>query len=315
MFRLQKLHIWMGLHLLILPGKQTNEDMPVVLFFTKIDKKVEKDVDIILKSAAKLCKKELKNMPVDTIGVSCNNGVSMKFLNNRSIEEVFKKIRTTTGTTDYLQLAENQIQSWFEEEITWSNNIADEYEEDRQNSIKDKQKLQSDYNDIKKISKENLDDLREALLIHYDEFLEKLDNCSDAFDEALDGWIDSIRRENEWRDKAGFFNDISSLIRQRENSLNQCKTVINRDFSYKDPFKREYREYLCDEVEKHFNYLLNEIHQYREEQEKKVKDLVQDLQSEAELRELINKYQPIVLQTLQRCYTACKKMIIDHIPR
>ena len=129
--------------------QQTNENMPIVLFFTKMDKKVEKEVGIILKSASDLCKKELKNMPVDTIGVSWNNGVSMKYLHNRSIESVFKKIRTMTGTTDYLQLAKDQIQSWFDDEITISNNTVDEYEKDRVDSIKQKQELQQFYNELK----------------------------------------------------------------------------------------------------------------------------------------------------------------------
>ena len=54
-----------------------------------------------------------------------------------------------TGTTDYLQLAKDQIQSWFDDEITISNNTVDEYEKDRVDSIKQKQELQQFYNELK----------------------------------------------------------------------------------------------------------------------------------------------------------------------
>lgn len=292
--------------------QQTNEVMPIVLFFTKMDKKAEKEVDIIMKSGSKLCKKELKNMPIDTIGVSCDNGVSMKLLNNRSIEEVFKKIRTTTGTPDYLKRAESQIQSWFEDEITVSNNTTDKYEKDRTESVKQKQEWQQLYYSQKNNNKEEIGHIKEVLLSSYDKIMEAADKSRDAYYEARKGWSDALNREVEWSDKAKWYADTSSLFEQNSNSVDDYNRMINLDLNYKY-WTREHREDLCERIKKLLDDTLEEINNYREKEEERTRSLVSIIQNEAELRTLIGKYQPIVLETLSHCYNACKTLIIDHM--
>lgn len=293
--------------------QQANESMPIIMFFTKMDKKAEKEVTIIIESAFKICQKELKNIPDDIIGVSCvGNSVSMKFLKNRSIEEVFQKIRTTTGTTDYLQLAENQIQSWFEDEITASNNTTDKYEKDRTESIQQKQEWQELYYRQKNGNKEEMEHIRDVLLNSYDEIMTAADRSVDAFNKAVDGWRESLNREVTWSEKSGVFADTSSLLRQSGNSVDKFNRIIKLDLGY-EYWKREHREELCKEFERLLDKSIEEINDVRKEEEERTKSLARDIQNEAELRSLIGKYQPIVLQTLTCCYDACKKLIINHM--
>lgn len=295
--------------------QQANEAMPIILFFTKMDKKAEKDAVAIIETASKICQKELKNKPADIIGVSCvGNSVSMKFLNNHSIEEVFKRIRTTTGTTDYLQLAENQIQGWFEDEITASNNTSDKYEKDRTESIKQKQEWQELYYRQKNDNKEEVDHIKDVLLNSYDEIMTAADKRFEAFQKALKGWSDSLDREEEWDGKSGLFDDTSSLLRQHGNAINNYNRIVQLDLGYQY-YKREHRDDLCERIKKLLDRTLEEINNYREEEEERTKSLADNIQNESELRALIGKYQPIVLQTLSHCYNACKTLIIDHMNR
>ncbi len=282
--------------------QQANEAMPIILFFTKMDKKAEKDAVAIIETASKICQKELKNKPADIIGVSCvGNSVSMKFLNNRSIEEVFRKIRTTTGTTDYLQLAENQIQGWFEDEITVSNNTTDKYEKDRTESVKQKQEWQQLYYSQKNNNKEEVDHIKDVLLNSYDELMA-------VADKAFKGWSDSLDREDEWDDKSGLWEDTSSLNQQRDRSIEQYNETIKYQY-----YPRDHRKYLCERVKELLDKTLDEIKKYREEEEERTKNLASNIQNEAELRALMGKYQPIVLHTLTYCYNTCKTLIIEHM--
>jgi len=293
--------------------QQANESLPIILFFTKMDKKAEKEVIAIIESASKICQKELKNIPDDIIGVSCvGNSVTMKFLNNRSIEEVFRKIRTTTGTTDYLQIAEDVVMGWFEEEITESNNTSDKYETDRKESVKQKQEWQQIYYSQKNDNKEEVNHIKEVLLNSYDKIMEAADKSIDAYYKARAGWSDALKREVIWSDKAGWLADKSSLLEQNGNAVDDYNSMINIDLSYKY-WKREHREELCERIRKLLDRTLEEINNYREEEEERTKSLASNIQNEAELRSLIGKYQPIVLQTLANCYNACKKLIINHM--
>ena len=295
--------------------QHANEAMPIILFFTKMDKKAEKDVVAIMETAIKICQKELKNTPADIIGVSCvGNNVSMKLLNNISIEAVFNKIRTSTGTTDYLQLAESQIQSWFEDEITVSNNTTDKYEKDRTESVKQKQEWQQLYYSQKNDNKEEVDHIKDVLLNSYDEIMTAADKRFDAFQKALKGWSDSLDREDEWDGKSGLFDDTSSLLRQHGNAINNYNRIVQLDLGYQY-YKREHREDLCERIKNLLDRTLEEINNYREEEEERTKNLASNIQNESELRALIGKYQPIVLQTLTYCYNACKTLIIEHMNR
>jgi len=293
--------------------QQANEDMPIILFFTKMDKKAEMEARRILETASNLCQKELKRFPLDIIGVSCvDNKVSMKFLSYRCIDEVFKAIHSATGTTDCLQLAENQIQNWFEDEITASNNTTDKYEKDRTESIKQKQEWQELYYRQKNGNKEEMKHIRDVLLNSYDELMKAADSSMDAFNKAIDGWRKSLDREVTWSEKSRLLADTSSLIRQNDNSIDEFNRIINLDLGY-EYWEREHRENLCNDFEKLLNRSIDEINDFRKEEEERTKALASNIQDEAELRALIGKYLPIVLQTLTYCYNTCKTLIIEHM--
>ena len=226
--------------------QQQYEDMPLVIFFTKMDKKAS-EIKNIMKTASSICEKGLLRMPDDIIGVSCvDNVVEVKSLNNYSINDVFKIIRSANGISDYLQIAEGLINEWLDNEINASNKTADDYEEDRQKSINEKQEWQQIYNDYKKSNKEEVNHIKDVVLTSYDEIMQVANKGNDAFNKALKGWSNALDREIEWNNKAGLLSDTSSLSRKYSNAIDQYNGLIRTDLSY-HYYNREHREDVCKE--------------------------------------------------------------------
>ena len=293
--------------------QEANEDMPIILFFTKMDKKAEMDVKHVLGTAANICKKELKRFPLDVIGVSCvGNKVSMKFSNYNSIDEVFNAIRSAAGTTDYLQIAEDIVMDWFESEISMSNNTSAKYESDRKESVKQKQELQEFYFRQKNDNKEEVNHIKEVLLNSYDKIMGAADKSIDAYYKARAGWSDALKREVVWNEKAGWLADKSSLLEQNGKAVDDYNSMINIDLRYKY-WERDHREKLCERIKKLLDRTLEEINNYREEEEERTQSLASNIQNEAELRKLLTEYRLIVLQTLENCYNECRTIIVEHM--
>lgn len=293
--------------------QQANEYMPIILFFTKMDKKAEMEAKRILENASKLCQKELKSSPLDVIGVSCvDNKVSMKLSNYRCIDDVFKAIRSATGTTDYLQIAENVVTNWFDNEITTSSNTSDKYETDRKESIRQKQEWQEFYYRQKGENKAEMEHIRDVLLTSYDEIMEAADKRIDALNKAIKGWSATLDREIEWKEKSGLFSDTTSLERQYSNSIDLYNSIIKLDLGY-EYWKREHREDLCKRFEKLLDKSIEEINDVRKAEEERTKNLANSIQEEKELRELLDEYRSRVLQSLRNCYSVCKTIILEHM--
>ena len=295
--------------------QQEKENMPLVIFFTKMDKKPDLEVDKIMKAASTICQKELVRMPDDIIGISCvDDKVRMKSLNNHSVNQLFKILVSANGTSDYLQIAENAIGGRFDEEMNSSKVTADNYEQKRRESIKEKNEWQELYNSTKQKNNEEIKHIRDVVLNSYDKIMDAANRRLDFFDKAMDGWRDSLNREVEWHNKRGAFSDTSSLERRNESSIDRFNSLINVDCGYKY-WEHEHREDLCNRVQELLNKTLEEIKQYREQEEENCKNLVDSIQEECNLRTLLNEYRPKILRSLQECYNSCKNIIKNHMEK
>ena len=147
----------------------------------------------------------------------------------------------------------------------------------------------------------------------YEKILSAADKRLDAFYDALEGWFDTLKREEKWEEKSKLLANTSSLLQQHDESIDKYNQLIKLDLRYKEFYTTEARKNFCERFEELLDGKLKMIKHYRENEEERTKDLTSNIQSEEELSALINKYQPKVLQTLHRCYTACKELIINHM--
>lgn len=295
--------------------QQEKENMPLVIFFTKMDLKPDSEVDKIMKAASTICQKELVRMPDDIIGMSCvDDKVRMKSLNNHSVNQLFKILVSANGTSDYLQIAENAIGGWFDEEMNSSKVTTDNYENKRQDSINEKKEWQELYNSTKQENNDEMKHIRDVVLDSYDKIMDAANLSFESYQKALKGWSDSLDREVEWSNESGLFSSTSSLERRYQSSVNNYNSLINVDCGYRY-WEHEHREDLCNRVQELLNRSLEEIKQYREQEEENCKNLVDSIQEECNLRTLLNEYRPKILRSLQECYNSCKNIIKNHMEK
>lgn len=288
------------------------EDAPLVIFFTKMDKK-RPEMDKILKLAQKTCENELSKMPLDIFGVSCVDGKPEVISLSKSTDwgNLIERIRKNVGPTDYYKLKESDLRALINNEIKVSEDCCGRYEENRLKSIKDKGDLQEWYQDTKDNNEQTKTFIRSIIIDSYNEIMKAADNRLDAYESAMNGWEEALFREVEWNAKSGIFSDTSSLNNQHNNAFNSYNRLVARDLGY-TYWREEDRQEICEDIDKVFDKQLSEISSLRESEEENYKNQVQSKKTEETLISVLKEYKPLLLQKLKECYKNCRKRIQDH---
>lgn len=292
--------------------EETLEDAPLVIFFTKMDKK-RPEMDKIMKLAQKTCKNELSKMPLDIFGVSCVDGNAEVISLSKSTDwgSLIKRIRHDIGPTDYYKLKALDLRALIDNEIKVSEECRGKYEENRLKSIKDKGDLHEWYQDTKDSNERIKSFIRGIIIDSYNELMASADKRMNAFQTALNGWSDSLDRENEWRAKTKLFSDTSSLDNRCNGAINSYNKLIQRELGY-EYWEEKDRLEVCEDIDKAFDKQLSEISSFRDFEEENYKNQVQNKKAEETLISVLKEYKPILLQKLKDCYENCRKRIQDH---
>lgn len=292
--------------------EETHEDAPLVIFFTKMDKK-RPEMDKIMKLAQKTCENELPKMPLDIFGVSCVDGNAEVISLSKSTDwgNLIKRIRQDVGPTDYYKLKALDLRALIDNEIKVSEDCRGKYEENRLKSIKDKGDLQEWYQDTKDSNERTKSFIRGIIIDSYNEIMEAANNRLAAYESALNGWSEALDREVEWSAKSGVFSDTSSLNNQYNNAINSYNRLVKRDLSYSYWYEKDRLE-ACEDIDKSFDKQLSEISSFRESEEENYKNQVQNKKIEETLISVLKEYKPLLLQKLKECYENCRKRIQDH---
>ncbi len=288
------------------------EDAPVVIFFTKMDKK-RPEMDKIMELAKKTCEKELPRMPLDIYGVSCADGnvevISLSKSSNWG--SLFKRIRQDVGPTDYLKLKSLDLRALIDTEARYSDEWHQTYEERRLQSIKDKGENQKMYQDEKEYTENTKKWLREVIKDNYNELMECANNRLACFTDALDMWGEAIDRELEWNSASGIFSNTEYLMSQREASYKKHEKYCRKDLSY-TYWSEEDRDNICNRVDEALDRMLEEVKRLKESEEDNYKNLVANKKTEENLVAVLKEYKPKLLQELKICYENCKRIIQEH---
>lgn len=227
---------------------------PVVIFFTKMDKKPQDEVDRILAEAWKLCEKILgkENLPIDIVGVIANAGVPyFKSFSGFSFERIINFIKREAGKKDILEYYRQKVSFIFDSEIKRINETLEECESDRKNHVKEKDEWHEILMDSVKNMKAETESYKEIIIDSYDEICGAFDKISRLCSYALDGWSDNLDREAKWQEKAGFFSDTSSLVKKNNKSVEQYNKIADSynavisDYSY---YTNEYRKNIYESL-------------------------------------------------------------------
>lgn len=264
-----------------------NEDISLLIVFTKMDKKPAGEVENILKRAVKTCKSSLKVQPIDIISCSClekvTSVVTISGTKKSSqfkcvaLSSIFDKLKNHMQPAKGFSYWQDRLYKTFGDTLEEIDDKLKEFEEIRQKVIDKKDNTFRNANDDKEFHENLLEDLKDALTTNYDDIKYAADERWELFGKAMDGWSDALDREEEWKSKVGFFSDSSSLDKKYNQAINKFNKLNNADvhsFEFWSSESRnsmfEYVKSICqnqtessecdkDEVIKEYNEIVNSI--------------------------------------------------------
>ena len=285
------------------------KEKPIVIFYTKMDKKSDNDVKRIVEDTEKTCLREFgrENMPITIMAVSCVNKKKYSTA-HLTFQQVIEFIKRRCGSADLLKRYQQKISNMFDEEIEASNEAITNYEEQRKEQIKDKNEWYEIYRNNKDYTNNMKEKLKDVILDSYDDIMEAADKRNEYLSEAIDGWCEALNREVDWESKVGFFSDASSLSNQHSRAVDEYQRLCNKDASY-TYWKRKDRDYWYKEVCERYDNLIEETKTHIDDSENAYQRIVENKKNEEEFRKLLVQYKPQVLQALEEAYNKCMKQI------
>lgn len=287
-------------------------DIPVIIVFTKIDKKLP-EIDKILSLASETGKGYWGDNLVDVIGLSClGDNISFKSISGyANLSQIISDVKKRIGNINYLNMAETALNNYFEVELNSCEATISSHEENRQKSIEEKKEWQGIYDSCKQLYDETDAKLQEYLLNSYDNVMKAADKRLDICKKAWAGWQEALYREGEWSKKARYFADIESLANRYLRAVDSYKNLIKKDLSY-EYWTREVREEICKDIREAFNDNLAELKKYREQWEASYEESVQSKKKENEMADILRRFKPQLAVALKACYQSCRNLIIKH---
>ncbi len=287
-------------------------DVPVVIVFTKMDKKLP-EIDKILSLASETGKNVLGENLIDVIGLSCvGNIISFKSSSGfATLSQIISEVRKRIGNSDYLNMAMAALNNYFETEISACEATISSHEENRQKSIEEKKEWQSIYDLSKRLYDDTDARLKEYLLNSYDNVMDAANKRDNAFAKAMEGWRAALEREIEWANKAGIFADTTSLCNRNSKAVKSFNRLYNIDLSY-EYWLRDAREDVCKSIKKAFKENLDVLKKHREQWENTYEEFVHSKQKEREMTGILRTFKPQLEVALRACYQSCTDLIIKH---
>lgn len=297
-------------------GTITNEDMrilrqccenkPIVIIYTKMDKKSDDEVKRIVNATQKICMREFgqQNMLIDIMAISAIRKTIYSAAQN-SFGDIVNQIRSNCGIkTDWIDMYKNYVSGLFDEYINSYDNQINEIEKERTEAIKEKSEDYNIHQNVTDHTTKLKNVLRDVVIDNYDELMSALDEYADCFRQAISGWSASLDREiDEWSDKVGIFSDASDVVRRRNEAVTVFNELNNRDLGNYEYWNEEIRQNIYNDVCE--NYIdsndarLSRILEYDEEN---YNEIVSRKNTFKKLREFLIKYQPLMIEALENAY-------------
>lgn len=286
-----------------------NKDKPIVVLYTKMDKKSIQEVKKIVANSEKIWLKEfgLKHMPVSIMAISCVNKQKYSPVNN-SMRDVIEKIKRQCSFTDLLKRYKTEIEQLFDDELEASTKAMEDYEKQRVEQIENKDVSYEIYHHHKDYSKNIKQHLKEVMLDSYSEIMKCADKRLDCLTQALNGWGDTLNREIDWAEKAGWFSDTSFLSRRHDRDLNLHDRLCDMELGYKY-WEDEDRKDLYDAICERYDELVETDRSVAETHEETYKQIIEQKQKEEKLKNTLIKYRLTITQALEDAYSSSAKQI------
>lgn len=282
---------------------------PIVILYTKMDKKSTEDIKRIVKDSEAVWTKEFgrENMPVSIMAISCVN--KQKYSSTHlTLRDIIKSIKKQCGFTNLLTRYKKEVEGLFDEELKASTDAIDSYEKQRVEQIKDKDEWYEIYRNNKEYSKSIKEHLKNVMIDSYSEIMECANKRLDCFSKAIDGWCEALNRENEWADKSGIFSDTSSLSQKHAKAIDAYTRLCNKELSY-NYWEIKNRNELYEDICERYDELVEKCKNDTESSESVYKQIIKNKKNEEKLKSTLVKYRLKATQALEEAYNASLKKL------
>ena len=293
------------------------QDKPIVILYTKMDKKDVGAVRKIIQDTEKLCAKEFdrEKFPLAILSFSCVTR-QLYATSNTTFSQIIQAVKTKSGSTmSLLSRYSGEIEKLLMKEINASNEMIKDYEAERLELVDEKQKQRERYQDKKDANSASKEAVEEVILSNYDEIMDCADKRMDYFQKALKGWREALDREAEWTDKVGFFSDASDLSRRFAYANYEFKKLSNSQAGSQannQDYNEESRTKLYNEICTLYDASLEKEKKELEGIEDKYQTSIEGRKKEEALVKLLGKYRFQLVATLKDSYNRAVKAVKQH---
>lgn len=293
------------------------QDKPIVILYTKMDKKDVGAVRKIIQDTEKLCAKEFDRdkFPWAILSFSCVTR-QLYATSNTTFSQIIQAVKTKSGSTmSLLSRYSGEIEKLLMKEINASNEMIKDYEAERLELVDEKQKQRERYQDKKDANSASKEAVEEVILSNYDEIMDCADKRMDYFQKALKGWREALDREAEWTDKVGFFSDASDLSRRFAYANYEFKKLSNSQAGSQannQDYNEESRTKLYNEICTLYDASLEKEKKELEGIEDKYQTSIEGRKKEEALVKLLGKYRFQLVATLKDSYNRAVKAVKQH---
>lgn len=293
------------------------QDKPIVILYTKMDKKDVGAVRKIIQDTEKLCAKEFDRdkFLLAILSFSCVTR-QLYATSNTTFSQIIQAVKTKSGSTmSLLSRYSGEIEKLLMKEINASNEMIKDYEAERLELVDEKQKQRERYQDKKDANSASKEAVEEVILSNYDEIMDCADKRMDYFQKALKGWREALDREAEWTDKVGFFSDASDLSRRFAYANYEFKKLSNSQAGSQannQDYNEESRTKLYNEICTLYDASLEKEKKELEGIEDKYQTSIEGRKKEEALVKLLGKYRFQLVATLKDSYNRAVKAVKQH---
>ena len=283
------------------------KNKPIVILFTKMDKKSESEVKKIVDDTAKICMKEFghDSSLLDIMALSCLKD-TVYSRNNYSFQKLIQLIKSKSRNKNVGDYYKDLTLNLFGEEIQASYDHLRELEDSRIEKVKEKGKknkiineLRQNYNDLKT-------DLHEVIIKEYDKICDCAVARADCFEEVYGYWAEALKREGEWAGKSGIFSSIDDLMRRSENHIKLLKSD-RYDYEKNKRLCLQYsenldRKRLYDIVSEELDRLMSSYDDIYEDVNNEYNQIIEKKKSEESLIKILQEYEIKCMNLLKDAY-------------
>lgn len=285
-------------------------DIPIVVFFTKIDKKGA-EIEEIMTHSAELAESAFGHNLVDVCGISREKGVRFRSLHGlSSLAEIVEIVRDQVGETDYFQKACIKLDALFNVESSASSDVIRSIERKRKESIDRKNKLQKDFNVRKQEFEDREKTIKEIIIDSYNEVYSGAQRYYDAFVDAIFGWSSALKREKEWEKKKSAFASISELQGEYLKAESDLRKLRQRDLSF-DFYPQTDRDTVYKKILNSFSETLKYIKMAREDEDSNYNQHLDEKKKETEVKHIIDEYLSLLKGALRTASNTCIEKVMS----